>query len=33
MPKQIIKQGEEKMIKTIDSLQKEFSTIRFCIYR
>ena len=28
MPKQIIKQGEEKMIKTIDSLQKEFSTIR-----
>ena len=28
MPKQIIKQGEEKMIKTIESLQKEFSTIR-----
>ena len=28
MPKQIIKQGEEKMIKSIESLQKEFSTIR-----
>ena len=28
MPKQIIKQGEEKMIKTIESLQKEFSTMR-----
>ncbi|MBQ8292593.1 MAG: ribosome recycling factor [Bacilli bacterium] len=28
MPKQIIKQGEEKMQKTIESLQKEFSTIR-----
>ena len=26
MPKQIIKQGEEKMIKTIESLQKEFHT-------
>lgn len=28
MPKQIIKQGEEKMLKTIESLQKEFSMIR-----
>lgn len=28
MPKQIIKQGEDKMAKTIESLQKEFSTIR-----
>lgn len=28
MPKQIIKQGEEKMLKTIESLQKEFAMIR-----
>ena len=28
MPKQIIKQGEEKMQKTIESLQREFSMIR-----
>lgn len=28
MPKQIIKQGEEKMLKTIESLQKDFATIR-----
>lgn len=28
MPKQIIKQGEEKMQKTIESLQREFAMIR-----
>lgn len=28
MPKQIIKNGEDKMTKTIESLQREFSTIR-----